>query len=200
MSTLRYFGVCVLLAGSFCYADPMTNLVVNGGFETGNFTGWSVSGNVTPCLFVGTAGDARCIPTTAYGGETGNYAAELGNSGGDASLSQAIQTTGTGTYEVSFWLASQSYGTPSNDFSVTWGNTTLMSGINLPAFGYTQYDFKGLTAAGPTTTLQFKFQNNPSFLTLDNVAVVDAVPEPGLLGLLGFLPAAALTMRRRKCC
>lgn len=160
-------------------ADPL-NLVSNGGFETGDFSGWSVSGNITPCLFVGTGNDPRCIPTTGIGAHTGSYAAELGNAGGDASLTQNLATTAGATYELTFWLASQAYGTPANDFSVSWDNQTIYSAVNLNAFGYTLYDFKGLTTAGSSTALSFSFYNSPSFLVLDDISVVDppGVSEP----------------------
>jgi len=190
----------VVALGSLCYADPQPNLVVNGGFETGDFSGWTVSGNITPCLFVGTAGYAGCIPTTSLGGHSGTYAAELGNAGGDATLSEVLNTTGDGTFDITFWLASQSYGTPVNDFSVSWGGTTLMSAVNLPAFGYTEYEFAGLTAAGPTTVLTFEFRNDPSYFVLDDVSVVDPprMPEPAGAGGIGVLLAILMMERRRR--
>lgn len=201
MSTLRYLSCSLLALAGICYADPSTNLVTNGGFETGSFSGWSLSGNVTPCLFVGTSSDARCIPTTGLGGHSGAYAAELGNSGGDAILSQSINTSAGGTYELTFWLASQAYSTPSNDFSVSWGGTTLMSGVNLPAFGYTLYDFTGLTATGASTILSFRFQNNPSYFALDDISVADprGVPESHSAVVLSVLLCGLLfhALRRR---
>ncbi len=195
--TLRQISLSMLLAAAVCQADPQ--LVTNGGFETGNFSGWTASGNITPCVFVGTGNDARCIPTTAFGPNSGAYAAELGNAGADASLSQTITTTGAGTYDVSFWLASQNYGTPDNDFSVTWGGVTLMSATNLGPFGYTKFDFSGLTAANSTTALTFTFHNNPSYFALDNVSVVDPVPEPAPFAAWSLLLALPLygVLRRR---
>ena len=198
MSTLRYLALTLFAAVAVCQADPLTNIVTNGGFETGTFAGWALTGTVTPCDFVGTSGDVRCIPTTAFGGNTGAYAAELGNAGGDATLSQTLTTTGPGTYDVSFWLASQNYGTPLNDFSVTWGGTTLMSAVNLGAFGYTRYDFSGLTAAGSTTVLSFTFRNDPSFFALDDVSVVDPVFEPAVWPSLGLMLAALLLLAPRR--
>lgn len=181
MLPLRYAVFALIFSAAIGQADPFANVVTNGGFETGDFSGWALSGNTTPCDFVGTTGDARCIPTTALGPNTGIYAAELGNAGGDATLSQTLSTTGPGTYDVSFWLASQDYGTTNNDFSVSWGGQTLLSAVNLAAFGYTRYDFSGLTAAGATTVLSFTFRNDPSYFALDDVSVVDPVPEPAPL-------------------
>src|SRR5579871_2499097 len=102
MTTMRHLTFSLIAAVAICQADPFSNVVSNGGFETGDFSGWALTGTVTPCDFVGTTGDARCIPTTAYGGNTGTYAAELGNAGGDATLSQTLTTDGPGTYDVSF--------------------------------------------------------------------------------------------------
>ena len=201
MPTLRHLAFLLLAAVAACYGDPFVNIVTNGGFETGDFSGWTLSGTVTPCDFVGTSADVRCIPTTAFGGNTGAYAAELGNAGGNATLSQTLSTTGPGTYDVSFWLASQNYGTPLNDFSVNWGGTTLMSSVNMAAFGYTRYDFSGLTAAGSTTVLSFTFRNDPSFFALDDVSVVDPISEPAAWPCLGLLLPALLfraPQRRRK--
>jgi len=189
-----------LAAAGICQANPV-NLVTNGSFETGNFSGWTLTGNTAWCLFVGTSGDTSCYPTTSIGPQSGTYAAELGNAGGDATLSQSIATTGGGTFDVSFWLASQAFDPPSNDFSVTWGGTTLMSQVNLPAFGYTKYDFSGLTAAGPTTTLAFHFENNPSYFILDSISVVDppaAVPEPSTMVPLGLAAAIAVVAAGRR--
>jgi len=200
MKTSRHLmWVLAIAAAGVCSADPLTNLVTNGGFETGSFSGWTVSGNITPCLFVGTSNDARCIPTSGYGANTGSYAAELGNAGADAYLSQNLATTSGAPYELTFWLASQAYGTPQNDFSVSWGGQQLYSQVNLGAFGYTEFDFTGLVASSSTTTLTFAFANTPSYFVLDDVSVVDpppAVPEPGTLVLL--VPAlAVLAIRRR---
>lgn len=190
----------MLMTAALCQADPV-QLVTNGGFETGNFSGWTVSGNTTYCMFVGSANDSRCLPSTTYGGQSGNYAAELGNDTYDASLSQTIATTGNGTYDVSFWLASQTYGAPADHFEVTWGAQTLMNDYNLGAFGYTQFDFSGLDAAGPTTVLTFSFYNSPAYFALDNVSVVDPprMPEPAPFAAFGLLSALPLcyALRRR---
>jgi len=187
MLTIRQLAPLFLVAAlGISQADP--NLVVNGGFETGDFTGWAVSGDLSPCLFVGTIGDAgsngSCDPTTAIAPENGNFAAYLGNNDADAYLSQNIVTNAAnGTYTISFWLASQS-AVPPTDFYVYWGGRTLMYQGNLPQFGWRQYTFTGLTASGQTTNLMFGFRDDATYLALDNISVVDppaAVPEPSAL-------------------
>ena len=192
----------VLAAAGFAEGVTFPELVTNGGFETGDFTGWTVSGNVTSCLFVGVAGDPRCTPTTGIGPHSGNYAAQLGNNGGDASLSQVLNTPVGASYEVKFWLANQDYGTPVKDISVTWGSQTLYSAVNLPPFGNTYYDFAGLAAASDTTLLTFTFRNDPSYFILDDVSAKDppgtpaSLPEPGSLAALGLLLAPVVLRYR----
>lgn len=190
----RLVPIFLMAAAMVGHADP--NLLTNGGFETGDFTGWSLSGYVTPCLFVGTAGAAWCIPTSGIGPHSGNYTAELGNDTYDASLAQTVATTVGATYELTFYLASQDYGTPSNDFSVYWGGQQIMSQTNLGPFGYTEYDFSGLVANSSSTTMSFAFHNTPSYFALDDVSLVDPVPESGTLAGLG-LGLAALAAGRR---
>lgn len=190
-----FWGIFLSVVGA-CHADPLTNLLVNSGFETGNFSGWTESGNVTPCVFVGTAGYTGCIPTTSLGPHSGRFAAELGNYGADGYLSQTVATTAGASYDLMFWLASQAYGAPSNDFSVTWAGQQLLSAGNLGPFGYTAYSFSGLTATSSSTTLTFAFHNDPSYFALDDVSLT-RVPEPGTLAL--FAGALALLwIGRRK--
>jgi hypothetical protein len=67
-----------------------------------------------------------------------------------------------------------------------------MSAVNLGPFGYTKFDFSGLAAAGATTVPAFTFHNTPSYFALDDVSVVDPVPEPGPLAAMGLLLALPL--------
>ena len=76
------------------------NLVTNGSFETGNFSGWTLGGNFGVSAF----GPQTSIDGNA---EIGQFAANIGAMGSDATLSQAIQTTAGQHYTLTFWLANR---------------------------------------------------------------------------------------------
>jgi FecR-like protein len=139
------------------------NVVVNGGFETGNFTGWVLSGNTG---FTGVS--------SAYA-HTGNFGAFLGPIGSDGFLSQTLSTAVGTPYIVSFSLLSDG-GTP-NDFSGSWGRSTFFSQTDIPAGNWRNLSFTTDVATGTSTVLQFGFRNDPGFLGLDDVTVI---PDPPL--------------------
>ena len=177
-------GLAVGISGPAQAAE----LVTNGSFETGNFAGWTQSGNTgftgVECPGVGFAGpgDGACD-------------AFLGPVGSDGTLSQVLNTLPGRFYNISFDYASDG-GTP-NDFSAIWAGApaiTLFSRTNDPAHAFQVLHFTAL-ANTPTTTLSFNFRDDPGFLKLDSVSV--AVPEPGSLALLG-IGMAGLWWRRRK--
>jgi Carbohydrate binding domain/PEP-CTERM motif len=180
--------VTVLAVSSQASAD----LVVNGDFETGDFTGWSLSGNT----------GTTSVNNLPFNVHSGNFGAELGPIGSDGFLMQQnIGTTVGDVYQVSFWLHSD--GEIPNDFSAIFGGVTGFSETDIPAADYTNYTFN-VTAISATSGLTLSFRDDPGFLGLDDVSVIDLstvpTPEPSTLAIGGVsgLLALAYGLRRKR--
>jgi len=132
------------------------NLVQNGGFEAGNLTSWG--GNML---------GASVLTSPAYV-HSGAYGAALGPVGSLGYLSQTLVTTTGLNYLVSLWL--DNLGATPNEFQVTWNGNTLFDGLNMAPFGWTNLQFV-VTATSASSTLQFGFRQDPSYLGLDDISV-----------------------------
>jgi len=174
-------SVCDAIAG---------NLVANCGFETGNFTNWTISGDPT---FV----SVEASGIDGYPAHSGNFFALLGPVGADSFLSQLLTTVAGHSYTLQWFLSSDG-GIP-NDFDAEINGTTLFSMTNLPATqpNYTMFT-ENFTAASSTTVLTFSFRNDPGFLALDDISVTPA-PEPSSMILLlsSAIVILSLAVRRR---
>jgi hypothetical protein len=159
-----------------------TELVTNGGFEAGNFSGWTQSGNTDYTdVDIGLA-------------HSGTYGAEFGPIGSLGFISQNLPTIPGETYDLTFWLR-KDQGTPS-EFHAYWGGVSQIDIIDLNDFlPYTEFSFLDLIAPSSSTELKFGFRHDPAWFTLDDVSVTGAaVPEPatmlllgsGLIGLAGY--------------
>jgi hypothetical protein len=165
---------------------------VNGGFENGNFTGWTLSGDTS---LVGVCGASTCPGNLAP--ENGSYAAFLGPVE-TATLAQTLPTTPGDQYTVSFFLADPQGGTP-DYFSVAFGNASVTLDNFGGSFGWQEYELT-TTANSAETQLSFNMRNNPGFWFIDNVTLQQggSVPEPGTLVLFasGLLGIAGVTRRK----
>lgn len=143
-------------------------IVLNGGFETGDFTNWTV---------VDTSGNTFVDNGSNYTGivpHSGAYYAALGPVGSLGSLSQTLTTDIGQSYLLSLWLNSPDGDTP-NEFLVNWNGSTIFDQTNMPATGWRNLQFV-VTATGTNTLLQFQSRNDPSFFGLDDVSVLPTPP------------------------
>jgi hypothetical protein len=155
-----------------------TNSIVNGGFETGDFTGWILSGDTNDTWIAG-AYEYDFPP------HSGNFFAFLGTTGSRGYLSQALSTSAGQSFSVSisFWV-NNNFGDP-NVFLVSWNGTNLYAQTNLVANGWINIH-TNMSFTGPpngASVLQFTFEDDEDYLGLDDVSVVltpNATPTAGV--------------------
>src|SRR5579859_6126129 len=99
----------LLLTGAAALGQP---IIQNGGFETGDFTGWTQTGN-TNYTFVGSD------PIYVH---SGNYGAVFAPVGSLGFISQTVATVPGQKYSLSFWLNSPDGQTP-NECQVSWNGS-----------------------------------------------------------------------------
>ncbi|RCW68131.1 PEP-CTERM sorting domain-containing protein [Pseudorhodoferax soli] len=178
----------IVLAATAAFAAPaQANLVTNGGFETGDFSGWAQTGDA---VFDGVqcAGPGPSV-------YAGNCSAYFGSPESQSGIAQTIDVGSVGKmWNLSFAFLPDG-GLP-NSFTVMFGGKTLLSLTDTGASDYMVYQFSGFTTA-ENMTLSFDFFDPAGFLSLDAVTVT-AVPEPATTALMGAALAGLLVMRRRK--
>lgn len=192
------FSLLAVLMIAFA-TSASANLVTNGGFETGTFSGWYHTGNISD--------DYVGVP-----GNSGFFSAVLGPIGSTASLSQALSTTGGAFYDLSFSLANSVGGAGANnanlnvfgqpvDFRILWNGVQIYDASLTPLGVFTQYNFV-VQATSAATNLEFVYRNDPGFFFLDDVSVelhqaTAGVPETGSSALLMGLALVGLFGARR---
>jgi VPDSG-CTERM motif len=187
LKSLCAIAIALVATGRFVSA----NLIVNPGFETGDFTGWTT----TPAA---SGSNFGVHPNAAH---SGTYGAGFLAVGTDLdAISQTFATTSGTLYDLSFWLANFNNGqTPDNEFRVTFGGVIVLDLIDSPDLLYTQFSFFGL-ATGSSMTLEFAGRNVPSAYLLDDVSVTPGagVPDSGSTAMLFGLSATALLLARMR--
>jgi hypothetical protein len=164
--------------------NPLSQ-VHNGGFETGDFTGWTLAGNtIIPAgLCNGVVTSSSQFGFAVHAGRFGAFLGDIQLS----TLSQSIPTVPGQYYLLSFWLDNLANGTQQL-FSFSWisdnsTTNTLFSIVNPPAFTWTNLQFLVL-ASGTNATFQIQAENDPYGFGLDDVSVMP-VPAPTIQGTAG---------------
>lgn len=156
-------------------------IVQNGGFETGDFTSWTLAGNtyVNGTLYNGVVGVNSLTDGSGPNFiHSGNYGAFLGDTN-LATLTQTIQTVPGQNYRLSLWLVNPVAGS-GQQFLVNWntnttGNNQIYLLNNPPVLPWTNLVFF-VAATATNTTLQFGAQNPPDGFGLDDISVVSLSP------------------------
>ena len=152
--------------------DIGQSLVQNGGFETGDFTGWTLAGDAVTwhqvCNIVATDAD---FPGVVH---SGSYGALLGQSGYAATLSQLVPTIPGQPYLISFWLDNLQ-ASSGQQFNATWNGTNFASLVDPPAFAWSNFQFAA-TANSTNATLAFAAENDQNYFGFDDVTVTPVPP------------------------
>jgi subtilase family serine protease len=159
-----------------------TSLIQNGGFETGNFNGWTLAGNG----IIGTNVYNAAVDAGSLSGNAGTNFIHSGAYGaflGDiqiATLSQTLNTFPGQGYLLSFWLANPVSGSV-QQFLVNWNtNSTSTNRIyyftSPPVLPWTNITMV-VTATGTNATLQLDARNDPDGFGLDDVTLIP-IPAP----------------------
>jgi hypothetical protein len=205
------FGLIGLGGAIPTFATPTStcavtgNLVNNCGFQSGDFTDWTVTGTVSSNF-----GVTSNVPNS------GTYDARFG----DTTLDYIDQSfsTGVGTYSVSFYVDATVPGnvvSNNGQFVVLWdgSNVISMTGSTYPtpyctgpdSSGYDLCSFtENVTTAG-TSDIKFGGATAAAYYHLDDVTVTQnasTVPEPSsisfaLVGLFSVFVAGRRYMEKR---
>jgi hypothetical protein len=187
--------VVVALAVALLISAPKTfaqNLLANGSFETGDYSGWDTGGNfeftqvVTGPFYVYT------------GAQDGSFYSTAGPVGSLGTIGQSFNDTAGASYTFSFYMAS--VGDDPSHFTAFWNNTPVLD-MSDPNNGgvWTLYSFNETGTGHDSIT--FAFQDDPAYIALDNVSVTPAggsTPEPSSILLLGTGILGLGSVARRK--
>ena len=139
--------------------DLGPTVIVNGGFETGDLTGWTTSGSHISVDF------------SAVGGQFGLYAARLGATDSLETLSQDVATTPGQHYTVSFFVTGD-VDSSTNSLTATWDGTPILALNDGQSGAFTRYSFDVVgNATHSTTALAFTYHDDGTGLFVDQVAV-----------------------------
>lgn len=179
-------GPFILLAGQ--------SIVLNSGFETGDFAQWTLQGSTLDNHGAG----STSLPAHPELVHSGSYGALLGEVGSLAYLSQTLSTVPGQYYLLSFWVTSPYFTgtTTPNEFQVAWNVTTnssilLFDQVNLAPFNWTNMQFI-VSASGTSTVLQFGARDDPQAFGLDDVSVAPVNP-PRFQGVTSTKSGVTLT-------
>jgi hypothetical protein len=208
---MKRFLPLVVLAGSLastaafagtsiCTADP-NDPVANCGFETGDFTDWTLSGAYA-------LAQTNLFGVDSYDAYSGNFGAYFGNTAstpGTYSAANNLVMTQNVTleqgrqYTLSFYLAQSTptFTGYTNFFGVTFDGVSLLAETGAAATnGFVEYTYT-VTGIYGANALAFSAQNDDGEWSLDDIDLTQ-IPEPSSTALLaaGVL-GLGLVVRRR---
>jgi hypothetical protein len=159
------------------------NLIVNPGFETGNFSGWSTVAAPFSSYF-GVRGNAH----------SGSYAAFFGSyfPPDRDEIYQKVPTIPGHTYRISYWVANVGggFGGGWTEIRSSWNGTVLEDLFPNNGFAYQQHTFD-VVATSTSTEFRIGGYQVAGLWYLDDVSVTDLKPpenDPGIFTVKNSAP------------
>ena len=218
MKRLSLLALAMLAFATGASAGPVTNLIVNGDFESSSVAfhdakyaylpGWNTPGLAAAGWTFAAATGTGIINRSWDGIAQSSAVAFLQDHPLFASaapmMSQQFVSNGS-DYLVSFDVG-QRIGFDLQDVVVKLDGVTVATGLGAPRGGVTHYNFNvgGITGSNHTLMFTSAFNAGDATAYVDNVSVVAtafptaAVPEPASLGLVGAGLMGMGAVRRRK--
>jgi hypothetical protein len=151
------------------FTGMYSGLVLNGGFQTGSFKYWSLTGD-TNSISIDDGSVSGIMPYF------GRNEAALRTSGSLGYLSQTLSTIAGASYLLSFWFDNP-FG-DRGEFLVSWNESTLLDTRNPYANEWTNMQFV-VSATGTSTVLEFGFEDDRNYFGFDDVTVLPVSPPVG---------------------
>jgi hypothetical protein len=135
----------------------------NGGFETGDLTGWTQGGNTS----------FASVQPPASESHSGNFSYHMGNRDTHGFIEQTLTGFISGQrVTLSFWLYNETG--LHNFFSASLDGQNVLTLTDQTSFNWTQHTF-GITLTSNNPVLRFEYQHNGSgFYRLDDVSARSA--------------------------
>ncbi len=150
------------------------NLVTNGNFATGDFTGWTT--HTCPedvCSAQGWFVSTNDPYNSTFAAGTACVDASCNDPVNGDWIAQTLPTSPTQLYTLSF--AYDSASGPTTSLNVYWNGVLIDTLLNIQQ-GYHVYTIAGLTPGAEGTTLEFTGRNDPAVIYLDDVSVIASGP------------------------
>jgi hypothetical protein len=217
---ILFLGISMALWAASASAGGI-DLVANGGFTTGDFTGWTSSSDENWNVN-GIDTNPGAPSDTSYAAENGCVGASCNDPVNGSWITQSLATEVSQTYTLTFFydpgplnedeggggidaIADASVIT-TTELDVLWDGSLVTGGqiVNATSSTWEEYTFTGLTASTTSTVLEFTGREDPDYLQLTDISVTaDAsptVPEPASLTLIGggLLGMICTVLRRRR--
>lgn len=162
------------------------DLIQNGSFETGDFSGWTIVDEVGPM-------DVTNQTEFGISAYQGSYYAQMFGSLDE--LSQTVSDTANQAMKLTFYLADASLGSVGT-FLVYWDNNLLLLRSSAATFGWTEYTYTVMGSGSDSLYLIGNQSDSRNFWAIDDVSLVpESLPEPSSLALL--IPGLLLIFRSR---